>query len=89
MAVLTIRRTVGMSGSAVTIMGGTSETVEIFWPRASRAREMKRSTSLGGMLVEIIAEDALAIASKFLSAVCGLIWRSMAPITHFWRAIRE
>ena len=50
---------------------------------------MNRSTSLGGMSVEIIAEEALAICSKLRTAVCGLIWWSIAPITHFWRAIRE
>ena len=47
--------------------------MEIFWLRASRAREMKRSTSPGGMLVEIIAEDAVVIASNFVMTLPGLI----------------
>ena len=49
---------------------------------------MKRSTSLDGMSVDTIAEDALAILSKLVSTVCGLIWWSIAFITHFCRAIR-
>ena len=78
-----------MSGSAVLIIGGTSDSVETFWLRALSARSMNRPTSLGGMLVEIIAELAWAIFSKLRSAVCGLICSSIALITHFWRAIRE
>ena len=58
-----------MSGCAVTTIGGTSETEDTFWSRALRASEMNRSTSLGGMFVEIIADDAVAIASKLVTAV--------------------
>ncbi len=50
---------------------------------------MNRSTSLAGMLVEIIAELAFAISSKLRTATCGLICCSIAFITHFCRAIRE
>ena len=71
------------------IIGGTSESVETFWPWALSASSMKRSTSLAGTFVEIIAELALAISWKFVTAVCGLICCSIAFITHFWRAIRE
>ena len=78
-----------MSGSAVLIIGGTSESVEIFWPRALRASAMNVSTSPAGMLVEIIAELASAIFWKLRTAVCGLICWSIAFITHFCRAIRE
>ena len=78
-----------MSGFAVLIIGGTSESVAIFWLLALSARSMKRSTSPRGTLVEIIAELASAIFSKLRSATCGLICWSIAFITHFWRAIRE
>ena len=39
--------------------------------------------------VETISELARAICSKLRSATCGLIWWSIAFMTHFWRAIRE
>ena len=78
-----------MSGSPVLTSGGTSDSVAIGWPLAFSASAMKRSTSLAGMSVEIIADDALAIFSKFVSTVSGLTWWSIAFITHFWRAIRE
>ncbi len=81
--------TSAMSGAAVTIAGGTSETVEIFWSFAFSARPMKRSSSLAGRFVDTISDDAAAMSWKFESAVWGEIWRSIALITHFWRAIRE
>ena len=79
----------GMSGSAGLITGGTSDSVETFWPRAFSASDMKRSTSEAGRLVEIISAEALAMSSKLVSACCGLICCSIAFITHFCRAIRE
>ena len=78
-----------MSGSPVLMSGGTSDSVAMGWLLALRASAMKRSTSLAGMSVEIISDDAFAIFSKFVSTVCGLTWWSIAFITHFWRAIRE
>ena len=78
-----------MSGSAVSIIGGTSESVEIFWLRALRASWAKESNSPRGMLVETIDELASAIFAKLRSAAWGLTCWSIALITHFWRAIRE
>ena len=78
-----------MSGSPVFTSGGTSDSVATGWPLAFSASPMNVSTSLAGMSVEIISEDASAIFSKLVSTVCGLIWWSIAFITHFWRAIRE
>ena len=53
-----------MSGSAVLIIGGTSESVEIFWPRALSASWTNRANSPAGMLVETIAELASAMSAK-------------------------
>ena len=39
--------------------------------------------------MDTIADDALAIFSKLVSTVRGLIWWSIAFMTHFCRAIRE
>ena len=58
-----------MSGSPVFTSGGTSDRVAIGWPFAFSASAMKRSTSLAGMSVETIAEEALAIFSKLVSTV--------------------
>ena len=69
--------------------GGTIESVETFWSRALSASPMNRSTSLAGMLVCTMAEQALAIFWKFLSTSVGSSWSSIAAITHFCRAIRE
>ena len=78
-----------MSGSAVLISGGTSETVEIFWLRAFSASVENRSSSLAREVGGDHRRLALAMFSKLRSAVCGLICCSIAFITHFWRAIRE
>src|SRR3954447_17053172 len=89
MPAATLRWMSRMSGPAVFTSGGTREKVARGWPLAFSASPMNVSTSLAGMSVDIIAEDALAIFSKFVSTVCGLSWWSIAFITHFWRAIRE
>ena len=78
-----------MSGWAVLIIGGTSDSVAIFWPLAFSARSTNRSTSPRGTSVETIAELASAIFSKLRSATWGLTCWSIAPITHFCRAMRE
>jgi hypothetical protein len=78
-----------MSGSAVLIIGGTRDSVDIFSDFALRASAMKRSTSSRGRLVESIAELASAILRKLRSASWGLTCCTIAFITHFWRAIRE
>ncbi len=70
-------------------IGGTTESVAIFWLLALRARLMNRSTSLAGMLVVTMAEEALAIFWKFLSTTVGSSWSSIAPMMHFCRAMRE
>ena len=69
--------------------GGTRDSVATGWPLAFMARPMNLSTSLAGMSVDTIWEEAFAIFSKFVSTVCGLSWWSIAFITHFCRAIRE
>ncbi len=78
-----------MSGSAVLIIGGTSDSVEIFCPLALSASAVNVSSSEAGRLVEIISLEAWAIDSKLVTAVCGLTCCSIAFITHFCRAMRE
>ena len=73
MARCTIARIFSRSGSAVLIIGGTNDTVAIFWLLALSERSTKRSSSLAGRFVESIAEPALVIFSKLRSTVCGLI----------------
>ena len=68
MAAATLAWTRSMSGSAVLIMGGTSDSVAIFWLLALSARSAKRSTSPRGTSVETIAELALAIFWKLRHA---------------------
>ena len=88
-ACFTLRWISPMSGSPVFTSGGTSDRVATGCPFAFYASSMNVSTSLAGMSVETISEEAVAIFSKLVSTVCGLSWRSIAFITHFCRAIRE
>src|SRR3546814_793776 len=85
----TVSWTTSMSGSAVLMSGGTSETEEIFCPRALSARSMKRPNSEPGRFVENMSVDADASDSKLVSTVLGFTCDAKALITHFWRAIRE
>ena len=63
--------------------GGTRDSVETGWPLALSARSTNWPTSPAGMLVETMSELAFAMFEKLRSIVCGLIWCSIAVITHF------
>ncbi len=84
----TLSRTSAMSGSAVSIIGGTRDSVEIFWLLAFIASCMNVPSAEEGRSVETSSAEAFAMPSKLVTTACGLSWVTMAAITHFWRAIR-